>query len=590
MRVLVRRALDSVQFGPIGQAWEVERTDAASARAAAAPRLRRGVRRRVRDRRVPFADGGQLSRRRVRGAPTGGHGRSRDGRVGRGRRRPGRGPSGNPSRRTAPGRAARDGRAHGGRRSRRARCGERPTRAPRAGVARERSRRTDRGPHPLTDLPAPRRAHAELPQAPDPRVARRGVVAPGRARGRRTHAGRRPPPRVARRGGRRAPRSCVVARAGRRTLGARTGIDRRAVDPGDQERRGTRPESDRRQRHERRDRKRGADCRCVRFPRCASGHPLPTRPGRERQSAACCPSKTPADPGSGPRTSSRSWTPSPTRSGRRSATRRRTRSSARAWSGSRPLTRRRRAFVSTVSHELRTPLTSIIGYLEMLRDGDGGPINRDQGVMLEVIERNSERLLEPRRRSSRGLAPAVGEASASRSPRSPSQRSSRRPSTRWVSSPRLQHVAIVSNAGDDVGSVLGDPAQLERVTLNLVSNAVKFTPAGGRVDVDVQRDGDVVRLVVSDNGIGIPADEHHRLFTRFFRSSSAQRRSCSRHRARAVDREEVVDAHGGTVSVASRPEHGNDGDRRASDGSFGSYGSYGTTERRIGDREAEDVK
>ena len=256
------------------------------------------------------------------------------------------------------------------------------------------------------------------------------------------------------------------------------------------------------------------------------------------------------------------------------------------------------AFVSTVSHELRTPLTSIIGYLEMLRDGDGGPINRDQGVMLEVIERNSERLLGlvddllvvSRLQSGKHrfdvtavpVATLVAQAVDALGP-----------------SARLQHVAIVSNAGDDVGSVLGDPAQLERVTLNLVSNAVKFTPAGGRVDVDVQRDGDVVRLVVSDNGIGIPADEHHRLFTRFFRSSSAQRESRSRHRARAVDREERggrARRHGlgGVASGA-----GNHGDRRASDGSHGPYGSYGshgtdgsygTTERRIGDREAEDVK
>jgi signal transduction histidine kinase len=213
------------------------------------------------------------------------------------------------------------------------------------------------------------------------------------------------------------------------------------------------------------------------------------------------------------------------------------------------------AFVSTVSHELRTPLTSIIGYLEMLRDGDGGPINRDQGVMLEVIERNSQRLLglvNDLLMVSRlqvgghgfeatvvAVAPLVAQAVDALGP-----------------SARLQRVAIVSNTGDDVGSVLGDPVQFERVTLNLVSNAVKFTPAGGRVDVDLHRDGDVVRLVVSDNGIGIPADEHHRLFTQFFRSSNARASAVQGTGLGLSIVKSIVDAHGGTVSVASRPERG----------------------------------
>ncbi len=69
--------------------------------------------------------------------------------------------------------------------------------------------------------------------------------------------------------------------------------------------------------------------------------------------------------------------------------------------------------------------------------------------------------------------------------------------------------------------VLGDRDMLERVVVNLVGNAVKFTPDGGQVDVRLDVDGDHASLSVSDTGIGIPADEQERLFTRFFRSSLA---------------------------------------------------------------------
>ncbi len=210
------------------------------------------------------------------------------------------------------------------------------------------------------------------------------------------------------------------------------------------------------------------------------------------------------------------------------------------------------AFVSSVSHELRTPLTSIMGYVELLQDGDAGPLSLDQQAMFEIIERNGRRLLTLiddllalSRLESGELPPVAGEV----------------PVAGLVAqaidalgfAARSQNVELRGTVSEDVGNVRGDGDQLERVMLNLVSNAVKFTPAGGRVDVEAYRHADGVRISVSDTGIGIPTDEHHRLFTKFFRSSNAQSGAVAGTGLGLSIVKKLIEAHGGRVSIASVP-------------------------------------
>jgi signal transduction histidine kinase len=103
---------------------------------------------------------------------------------------------------------------------------------------------------------------------------------------------------------------------------------------------------------------------------------------------------------------------------------------------------------------------------------------------------------------------------------------------------------------------LGDGEMLERVVVNLVDNAVKFTPAGGRVGVRLTATCEEAVFEVSDTGIGIPADEQDLLFTRFFRSSLAKRQEIPGSGLGLSITRAVVEMHGGTLHVDSVPGAG----------------------------------
>ena len=104
---------------------------------------------------------------------------------------------------------------------------------------------------------------------------------------------------------------------------------------------------------------------------------------------------------------------------------------------------------------------------------------------------------------------------------------------------------------EDPVPFLGDRDMLERVVVNLVANAVKFTPAGGRVGVGLEVREDGSTLQVSDTGIGIPLAEQEHLFTRFFRSSTAQRQAIPGSGLGLSIAHSVVLQHGGTIRVRS---------------------------------------
>jgi signal transduction histidine kinase len=207
-------------------------------------------------------------------------------------------------------------------------------------------------------------------------------------------------------------------------------------------------------------------------------------------------------------------------------------------------------FVSSVSHELRTPLTSIIGYLEMLVEGDGGPLNDNQLQLAEVVERNSRRLLALIEDL---LTLSRIESGSTRPETAPVDLAAVVADVHRAVLPILgaRELDVVVEVADDLGSVLGDAGQLERVLFNLVTNAVKFTPEGGRVSIVGAATEGVARLSVSDSGIGIPEDEQAQLFTRFFRASSARDNAIQGTGLGLVIVKSIVENHGGSISVAS---------------------------------------
>jgi signal transduction histidine kinase len=205
-------------------------------------------------------------------------------------------------------------------------------------------------------------------------------------------------------------------------------------------------------------------------------------------------------------------------------------------------------FVSLVSHELRTPLTSVLGYLELLTDGTD-PLSDEQREYLTVIERNARRQLRLV-----GDLLLTAQVDAGRFSSSPQH----------VDAGEIVSAAVVAAAPtaeaagiDLVPSVTltildADPVRLAQAVDNLVSNAIKFTPSGGTVRLEVRPgdDGGAV-VVVADSGIGIPPDELTQLTHRFFRASTATRRAIPGVGLGLSITKAVVDAHGGTLSVAS---------------------------------------
>lgn len=208
------------------------------------------------------------------------------------------------------------------------------------------------------------------------------------------------------------------------------------------------------------------------------------------------------------------------------------------------------AFVSSVSHELRTPITSILGYLEMLEDGSYGDLSALQRDAVRRVSGNSDRLLgliddllTLSRVQDSGLGPserafdlrAVVEAGyAVVSP--------------VVKSRRLE---LGLELPEEPVPFLGDRDLLERVVVNLVGNAVKFTPDGGSVRVGLVRLGDFAQLSVADTGIGIPEAEQPKLFTRFFRSELAQKNAIQGSGLGLSITRGIVEKHGGSVAVTS---------------------------------------
>jgi signal transduction histidine kinase len=115
-------------------------------------------------------------------------------------------------------------------------------------------------------------------------------------------------------------------------------------------------------------------------------------------------------------------------------------------------------------------------------------------------------------------------------------------------------VKLASDAAPSEIVVTADRTRLEQVAANLIDNAVKYTPPGGRVDVDVRRDGDTAVLRVRDSGPGIPADELPRIFDRLFRGDTSRAERGLGLGLSVV--KAIVEAHGGQVEVSSEPGHG----------------------------------
>jgi len=219
----------------------------------------------------------------------------------------------------------------------------------------------------------------------------------------------------------------------------------------------------------------------------------------------------------------------------------------------RELDRMRDAFVATVSHELRTPLTSISGFLEMMQEEEQG-LGETGRRYLDVIRRSTERLhalVEDL------LLIAQIEANRVELQCAPLD------VTELLSS----SVEAIRPSADDKGVELelvtdhpplvnGDRNRLTQVLDNLISNAVKFTSDGGKVTVSASGEGNAVRVVVADTGIGVPSEEQGQVFSRFFRASTATQLAIPGTGLGLAISRALVEQHGGTIVFESAEGEG----------------------------------
>jgi len=232
------------------------------------------------------------------------------------------------------------------------------------------------------------------------------------------------------------------------------------------------------------------------------------------------------------------------------------------------LSRLKSNFLATVSHELRTPLTSVIGYSEMLLAGLAGELNDEQKDYLKTILEKGESLL---RLISSILDLSRIEARGVQLVRKPTVLDDVVQSAMESVLPQSlkKNLQLTSNVSPAVQKVVVDSDKVRQCVVNLLSNSVKFTPAGGHISVETgpaQRapagsgpfgsSGGFFQISVTDNGIGIPEDVQPKVFETFFQVDSSASREYGGAGLGLSIVKSYVEAHGGEVSVQSEAGKG----------------------------------
>jgi signal transduction histidine kinase len=211
-------------------------------------------------------------------------------------------------------------------------------------------------------------------------------------------------------------------------------------------------------------------------------------------------------------------------------------------------------FVALISHDLRTPLTSIIGYVELTLEDDGPPLDDERRSYLQVVSRSSERLLRlvddllfvarlqagrlVLERSELDLCVIAEQAAEEARPRAEGKQ-----------------ITLEFSGGSPV-TLHADKGRLFQLLDNLISNAIKFTPEGGKILVRATGGDTGAVLEVSDTGIGLGPGEANLVFDRFFRSSRVVAQQVPGTGLGLFIARAIVEAHDGTIAVSSREDGG----------------------------------
>lgn len=219
------------------------------------------------------------------------------------------------------------------------------------------------------------------------------------------------------------------------------------------------------------------------------------------------------------------------------------------------LERSRREFVANVSHELRTPLTTIKSYVEAL--DDGALEERELAKrFVGVIRGESERMI----RLVHDLL-HLSRFDSNQARLRPSEVSLREmleeASDRFSFQMKQKGIGGSVLIEDDIGTVWIDRDQIDQVLDNLISNAVKYTPDGGHIELAARKPApDLISISVKDNGMGIPEKDQARIFERFYRVDKARSRNMGGTGLGLSIAREIIKAHGGSIELESEWNRG----------------------------------
>lgn len=212
------------------------------------------------------------------------------------------------------------------------------------------------------------------------------------------------------------------------------------------------------------------------------------------------------------------------------------------------------AFISTVNHELRTPLTSIIGYIEVIRDEKLDNSSPELDIYLDVLDRNAQILLNLVESM---LSISRIDSAEGRLPDIQVSLNEVIDNAIFVMKPASEKNEIaISFSFDEERFVQGDVGQLNQVFINLLANAVKFSPSGASIEVKLGESQDLqgiryARVAIADHGIGIPQEDISHLFTRFFRAKNADSGQYPGTGLGLAIVQQVVNRHHGLIHVES---------------------------------------
>jgi signal transduction histidine kinase len=213
------------------------------------------------------------------------------------------------------------------------------------------------------------------------------------------------------------------------------------------------------------------------------------------------------------------------------------------------------AILANMSHEIRTPLTSISGYLDLVLDEEAGVVSDDQRELLGIAKRNADRLT--------GLLDDLLDISQLEAGAISLRRAAvdLAAATRAVADGFRAQIAakdqeLVVELDAALAPVWADPQRLTQILTVLLSNAHKYTPAGGRITVTATPGSDAVRVTVRDTGIGLTAAEQTRLFEPFYRAKNRATEEIGGAGLGLAIVRALVERHGGKMEVVSAQGQG----------------------------------